>query len=347
MFCLLCGAFTYIGANYEGPLRLLEPYRTPTYDEAVALCPVDYAFSTTQKNDVILIGDSTCRCGIDTRQFEKVTSFSTYNLGSFASGGVFSQLLTLQVYLRQHPPPRAVVLCLSRFQLLRERGSDSAAAAPSVGVTTAGALFERFERAFGPPSARKSVLADGTASVRYFIKRGTAVTNSLWVAFRSGHTSDRLDDRLFGYTSETYKTLRSKTVGARGFFGLKEKHGPHMELTELDKPYSVVPWMNEGVRAFARLAQSCPFRLIIRLAPMSSDQSAWGGDEHLARWLKQIEGEFPEVSICRPEMLWYNPELCWDAIHLNKDGVERFTRVVAKEVTEFLGPRPRKAFRSK
>jgi hypothetical protein len=347
MFSLFCGAFTYIGANYEGPLRLLEPYRTPTYDEAVALCPVDYACSTTEKNDVILIGDSSCRCGIDTRQFEKLTRFSAYNLGSFASSGVFSQLLTLQLYLGQHPPPRAVVLCLSPFQLLRERGTNAAGATPAVGITTAGALFERFGRAFGPPSARKSVLADGTASVRYFIKRGTAVTNSLWVAFRSGQTPDRLNDPLYGYSSETYKTLRSKTLEARGFFGMKKTHGPHMVLAEPEKPYSVVPWMDEGVRAFAKLAQSCPFRLIIRLAPMSSDQSDWGGDEHLATWLKQIEVDFPQVSICRPEMLWYDSEMCWDAIHLNNDGVERFTRVVAKEVTEFLEPRPTTALSSK
>ena len=218
MFCLFCGAFTYIGANYEGPLRLLEPYRTPTYDEAVALCPVDYALSNTEKNDVILIGDSSCRCGINTRQFEKLTSLSAYNLGSFASNGVFSQLLTLQVYLGQHPPPRAVVLCLSPFQLLRVQGTDAGNASPLVEVTTAGALFERFGRAFGPSSARKSVFADGTASLRYFMKRGTAVTNSLWLAFRSSHSPDRLEDPLYGYTSETYKTLRSKTLEARGFF---------------------------------------------------------------------------------------------------------------------------------
>src|ERR1700722_73852 len=96
MFCSFCGAFIYIGANYEGPLRFLEPFRPPTYDEAVALCPVDYALSDTERNDVIFIGDSTCRCGIKTRQFEKLTSLSAYNLGSFASIGIYSQLLTLQ-----------------------------------------------------------------------------------------------------------------------------------------------------------------------------------------------------------------------------------------------------------
>lgn len=325
----------------------MEPYRTPTYDEAVALCPVDYALSNTEKNDVILIGDSSCRCGINTRQFEKLTSLSAYNLGSFASNGVFSQLLTLQVYLGQHPPPRAVVLCLSPFQLLRVQGTDAGNASPLVEVTTAGALFERFGRAFGPSSARKSVFADGTASLRYFMKRGTAVTNSHWVAFRSSHSPDRLEDPLYGYTSETYKTLRSKTLEARGFFRMVKKHGPHLVLTELDKPYSVVPWMDAGVRAFAKLAQSCPFRLIIRLAPMSSDQAEWGGDEYLATWLKQIEGDFAQVSICRPEMLWYDPEVCWDTIHLNTAGVERFTSLVAKDVTEALDPRPKTASRSK
>ena len=56
-------------------------------------------------------------------------------------------------------------------------------------------------------------------------------------------------------------------------------------------------------------------------------------------WLKRLEAECPRVSVSRPEILWYEPSECWDSVHLNARGVERFTVHAAKDVTALVGSR--------
>jgi hypothetical protein len=87
--------------------------------------------------------------------------------------------------------------------------------------------------------------------------------------------------------------------------------------------------------------------LLIRLAPLSRDQAPWDR-ECIPAWLKQLEAEFPELCVSRPEILWYDPSLCWDSIHLNTRGVERFTAHAAKDVATLVtsphATRPRTRF---
>jgi hypothetical protein len=335
---LLCASFSAIGANYEGPLRLLEPYRAPTHDEAVGLIPIDYALSDSTANDVIFIGGSTCRCGLDPRLFESLSGLTAYNLGSFGSLGISGQLATLEAYLAHHPAPRVVVLCMTPIEILRVR-SDPAGPAGDVGPgTSAGMLYERFLRVYGTPDQRRGILADGPDSLRYFINRGMAITKASWAGCLGRRTRDRLDDPLYGFESETYRTLRDKTLKSRGFFALPKMHNRDVFFEVLEEPHAVNSWANDGVRACAALAQSHSLRLMVRLAPLSTDRAPWDR-ECIPAWLKQLETEFSRLSVGRPEILWYEPDLCWDGIHLNEQGVERFTAQTAEEVTALLGPR--------
>jgi hypothetical protein len=340
-FSLLCTAFCWIGASYEGQLRLLEPYRLPTVDEAIGLIPIEYALTENEANDVIFIGGSTCRSGLDPRRFENLTGLTAYNLGSFASLSILGQLATLNAYLEHHPTPRAVVLCVSPVEILRVQAD------PDVpGGTTAGTLYERFLRVYGPPSQRRGVLADGNDSLRYFINRGMAITKASCTACLDGQTPDRLSDPLYGFGAETYKTLRNKMRESRGFSPLPKEHGAGVLILQtLEEPHSVLPWINDGVRSFAALAQSHSFQLIIRLGPLSSTQAPWD-HECIPAWLKQLEAEFPRVSVSRPEILWYEPSVCWDSVHVNASGVERFTAHTAKDVTSLVGSRQTTSARS-
>jgi len=340
-FSVLCATFCWIGASYQGQLRLLEPYRPPTVDEAIGLIPIEYALTESEANDVIFIGGSTCRSGLDPRRFEKLTGLRAYNLGSFASLSVWAQLATLKAYLEHHPTPRAVVLCISPAEILSVQSDPDAA-----GGTTAGALCERFLRVYGAPSQRRSVLADGTDSLRYFINRGMAITKASCIACWDGQLPDRLSDPLYGFEGETYKTLGDKTRRSRGFFPLPKGHGDGvLALLPLEEPHSVVPWMNDGVRGFAALAQSHSFQLIVRLGPLQSTQAPWDR-ECIPAWLKQLQAECPRVSVSRPEILWYEPSECWDSVHLNARGVERFTAHTAKDVTVLVGSRQATSARS-
>ncbi len=90
-------------------LRFLDPYRQPSIDEAMVLCAMEYAVGCNEPNEVIFLGGSSCRCGIDPRQLR----VSAHNLGSHAGLQPQAILLTLRGYLTHHPAPKLVVLCLS------------------------------------------------------------------------------------------------------------------------------------------------------------------------------------------------------------------------------------------
>ncbi len=54
------------------------------------------------------------------------------------------------------------------------------------------------------------------------------------------------------------------------------------------------------------------------------------------RWLSELASGHPELTVCRPAMAWYEDAGCWDYVHLNRLGVEKFTAVVAKDVQAAL-----------
>jgi len=338
---LLCASFCGLGANYQGQLGLLEPYRAPTIDEATAVIPIEYAIDEHEPNDVVFVGDSTCRTGLDPRLFQKLSGLTAYNLGSSGRLSIWGQFATLTAYLAHHPAPRAVVLCMSPVDVLQiQRAPEgSPAAAPTVVETTAATLYERFLRIYGTPNFRRGILADGTSSLRYFINRGMSIAQGQLAACVSGQAHDRLDDPLHGYESETYRTLRDKMRQSRGFFRLPKTHGDAAGVLDaLAEPHSVNSWMDDGVRAFAGLAQTHGFRLVIRLGPLSRDQAPWDS-ECIPAWLTRLEGEFPQVWVSRPEILWYDRQVCWDCIHLNAGGVKLFTGATARDVINLIGIR--------
>src|ERR1700734_1639191 len=70
------------GREIDSDLRFLEPRRPPTNDEAIVPYPVEYALRSNEKNDVIFVGDSPCRCDVDPIQFGHVSGRRAYNLGA-------------------------------------------------------------------------------------------------------------------------------------------------------------------------------------------------------------------------------------------------------------------------
>jgi hypothetical protein len=49
-------------------------------------------------------------------------------------------------------------------------------------------------------------------------------------------------------------------------------------------------------------------------------------------WFTELSG----VTVCRPILLWYNASLCWDAVHLNTAGLEKFMLTVAADLRAAL-----------
>ena len=50
-----------------------------------------------------------------------------------------------------------------------------------------------------------------------------------------------------------------------------------------------------------------------------------------------MERDYRAMIVARPAVLWYDPELLWDSLHLNAAGVEKFMPVVAKDFESVLG----------
>src|SRR5262249_40039011 len=138
-------------------LRFLLTGIAPDIDEASALCPVEYALRTKDANDVVFLGDSTCRTGVDPARFERLTGLTGYNLGSLRGIGAAGFVITAKAYLLHHPKPRALVLCVTPTCFEIESG------------TLGGPLSKQFVSNYGPEVAEGVPLIDRVA---YFSKRG-------------------------------------------------------------------------------------------------------------------------------------------------------------------------------
>jgi len=87
-------------------LRFLNASRSPTVDEASLTFVGEYAVRSHQANDVIFLGDSACRSGIDPLAFERLTGLRAYNLGTFGSSGPSVLAVSAKAYLSNHPRPQ-------------------------------------------------------------------------------------------------------------------------------------------------------------------------------------------------------------------------------------------------
>ncbi len=107
--------FAYVGTHTETDLRFLEPRRAPTFDEAVIALPIEYAVHSTEYNDVIVLGDGTGRSCFNPKHFEELSGLKAYNLSQIGKAGPMGFYLVASAYLRHHPKPKAIFLCLSPF----------------------------------------------------------------------------------------------------------------------------------------------------------------------------------------------------------------------------------------
>src|SRR5580693_4556673 len=75
----LVGTAYCMAKSLDSELLFLDPSRAPTIDETMISCPVEYALHSAEANDVVFVGGSSCRCGIDPALLPGLSSF---NLGS-------------------------------------------------------------------------------------------------------------------------------------------------------------------------------------------------------------------------------------------------------------------------
>jgi hypothetical protein len=313
---ILASACYAIGRRIPPDLRLLDPRRRPTIDEAFAAYPIAYALNSDERNDVVFFGDSTCRVGIDPLEFQRITGLKAFNLGSSGKLGGNGMAVTVMAYLTLHPKPRAIVMCVSPFCFERDAG------------TIGGAFPARFAANYGPEVSGVVSELDG---ISYFARRGAVSICE--------EGQNVLDVPLDGYERDTFHSLQAKMLASRGYMELPGARRPRPS-TERPGPETIVKPDWDGWVQF--LADSCaPTRLLIQFTPISREDADARDWTQLETWAREISSRHANVSVYRPIITLYDLDAMWDNMHMNRKGTEAFMPIVAKDVQEALRKEPR------
>ncbi|HET6324694.1 MAG TPA: hypothetical protein VFG04_08345 [Planctomycetaceae bacterium] len=311
-----------IGRCTDSDLRFLEPRRAPTLDEACIAYPIEYCLRSNENNQVIFLGDSTCRCGIDPAEFERLSGLRAYNLGSQGKAGPLSFALTVKAYLASHPSPQFVVLSIS--PLVCEMAGNRRDAA----------MQDRLLANYG---AEVSGILPWSESLLYLIKRGSLDAWANRSTAIAGHNNDVRDVPLVGLEAHTYRSLKRVTRESRGFGRLPGFHhagGP--VLARIPPQVTVRDDWRRGVSLLAETCQALRVPLLLRFSPMPIECSKMRDFSTVEDWARELGSSCPELTVGHPALLWYDWNLCWDAYHLNAQGVSKYTAVLAVEVRTAL-----------
>jgi hypothetical protein len=304
---VLSAASYAIGRRIEPELRFFDPGRAPTIDEATFSNSIGYALQSDESNDVVFIGDSGCRFGIDPA---RITGVRSYNLGMVAGVGAPALLVTTKAYLERHPRPKLVVLCISPFSMEMDP------------VAHNGDAGERFVANYGPEvNGARSI-----QSVLYFARRG---------AKGSSAAHDIRNDPLQFMETETYWSLRKKTLALRGFYPLPGEHGGG--IPEHNQPAALIrdDW-SEGINGIATECDLAGVPLLILFSPIDAQYRDWREFRLLDAFALKLETAHGNARIAHPIVVGYEREFMWDGLHLNAAGVARFMPLVAADVEDAL-----------
>jgi hypothetical protein len=326
-FVGLCAASYRTGRNTESELRFLEPRRAPSVGEVVVAFPVEYALHSDEKNDVVFLGDSTCRCGVDPFAFQRLSRMSAFNLGLIGPVGPMGFFITAKAYLLKHPAPRILVLCVAPIAF---EGS-----AAEIDIRMASRLPSRFESAYAPevPGA-----IPFEKRLRYFIERGSLDFYS-WVSMRARGEVDVRDLPILERPKETFRSGMRAKRATRGYDPLPGLHGKIVTLGELGEPVKIHQEWNRNVRQLAEQCEAMGIPFLLRFSPMPSDLEHKKDFSPLERWSQNLLLHYRTMRIPRPHLLWYDRSVCWDDVHLNGQGVAIYTAQLVKDVSDVLETR--------
>jgi hypothetical protein len=306
--------------------RFFDPRRSPTFDETCVVAAIDYALSSNEANDVVFLGDSACRTGVDPIAFERLSGLRAYNLGIVGDLGPGVMLNIGKAYLSKHPAPQLMVVCLSPVGLEHD--------VPWYWIK----LRDHFVNCFGFDTQNAGSLQ---AHLGYTFRQGTVLA---WDRVESRFTEKSQDVRdlpLIGMEKVTYRQYETLTRQKRGHFELSG-HGPSKNL---DRPGGLVLIHKAWDGGLRRLAQACDkarIPLMVRFCPVSADATKKLSFERVEHWLRDLQTASPQLLVAPDQtILRYAHELCWDYSHANPQGTQKFTEQLAREVRAAL-PAPGK-----
>jgi hypothetical protein len=311
----------FIGKHHDNERLFLRNYRKPNDFEAYSFIAMSYAAQSHEDNEVVFVGDSCIRGGLDTCQFEQETGLKTYNLGCVGVIGFRGYTQILDTYLKSHPKPRLVVLSVHLDHIGPDFYKD---------LVTPEELDvrNRFLWCYGSG-------AEDTRphySFLHHVRQGFKYEYGLWVG-----GFEHFADEPFNGRGERFRTLQHEVLKQRGFGGSPRKRkGPKPvrdKASTLD-PFVVTDECKTGLSAFIRLAADHGVAVLIRFMPFKGEAA-----EHsptLRAFAMELESQHPTVVVGRPEVLLYDPGVFVDGRHLDAEGIEKFTKFAAAEVKTVL-----------
>jgi hypothetical protein len=306
----------YYGRTVEDKRQFLVNYRDPNLEEYWIGLQMDYVLNSTEYNDILFQGDSSCRYGVDAKLFEDQTELKAFNIGTTAWIGWPTYSLMVERYLEKHPKPRAIVFCVSPFTI-SDRDPLSAT------------YQDRMIWSFG--SGDEETRPKHENHCEYYAKEG----------IRSVYGSISPKERRYRGDSSWEKGMSATVLSSghdahRGGFILEGVFSGRKSPDQLDN-LEIKPYILEQFNRFAVLAQQHNILLIVRLMPF------WKGTASLTpachNQLKQLEQEFGNVMVIHPDLLGYDPGLFYDDLHLNDLGVAKLTSSLATEIKVIMRQR--------
>jgi len=295
--------------------------------EVVVAFPVEYALHSDEKNAVIFVGDSTCRCGVDPIAFQRLSGMTAFNLGLIGPVGPMGFFITAKAYLLKHPAPRILVLCVAPIAF------ESSAA--EIDIHLKNRLPSRFESTYGPEVPG---VASAEKSLRYFIERGSLDFYS-WISLRGRGEVDVRDLPILEMPKETFRSAMRAKLATRGYDPLPGLHGKIVTLGEQGEPVKIHEEWDRNVRQLAEQCEAMAIPFLLRFSPMPSDLEHKKDFSPLERWSRDLLRHYRTMRIARPHLLWYDRSVCWDDVHLNGQGVAAYTAQLVKDVSDVLGTR--------
>ncbi|MFI5351166.1 MAG: hypothetical protein ACHQ2Z_16600 [Elusimicrobiota bacterium] len=283
----------------------LKNYRPVFWEESLLYHKMDYVLTTSESNDVLLLGDSTCLMDLDTLRLTRATGRTAYNLGTLGSLGSDGHLQILRDYLRRHPKPRFLVYTIWPAELTAGSHADEG-------------VKDRFIWTYGPELRAERGLKRWPLDFRL---REELRTMAGLVAERRTRPFER--EVAPGIThARLGELLRER----RGFFERTTAIAVEAYAGDL----RVEPVLGARFEELLSFADAQGLRVLVRLAPMPAGISD-ARKEELADWFARLKTG-PNVIVARPLVLEFPPSEFTDWGHLNASGVRRLTDLVASEL---------------
>ncbi len=321
----LLPAMYLVGREQDDRRIFLRDYRVPNEFEAFSSFCMDYILGSDEPNDVIFVGDSSLRYGLNTREFERKSALRAYNLGSVGVLNLAGYTCMLEAYLTsRHPKPRLVVLAVLPTSL--DLHDDEGMPQEMHDVKP------RFLWCYGEAGS----VPRPHNSFAYLSRQGFKHVYGLLV----GGFAHFTDSPIPGRSPETYHSFRRISIEERGYSippnRLLAKIPPRDPSATRD-PFRITDRFAEELDQMIRLTSRHGVPLLIRLTPFSG--SAPPESPTLRAWADRLESQYPHVHVDRPEVLLYETSLFFDPNHLTLKGASLFTDFVARQVRAHLESR--------